>query len=325
MNTTLPYVTHYKNKERHFMTHRYAILGANTLIGHEILNILAEQDIAHSSVYALSSPRQSGRDLSYGDYDIKTLDASKFDFTNADIIFVCDEIYPVKSLLEKKITIIDCTKGEGIEAKNYIKMPSPNALQCLETLIPLHDRAVIKRVVIATYQATSHAGKAGMDELFNQSRKFFVSDSMENEVFAKQISFNVIPHVGQFADKGQTDSEQQLETDIQNHFGQNIKVAATCAIVPIFIGTGIALHVEFNDDMDVKTAKSLWRQAEDIVIIDEHSEMEYVTPAEIAGEDKVYLSRLRQDNSVTHGISYWCAADNIRFTAKKAVQAALAS
>jgi len=195
---------------------------------------------------------------------------------------------------------------------NLVSLPSAISSQLIATLKPLQTHAKIKRIVVSTYQAVSVEGKDGMDELFNQSRKFFVTDGLENDVFQKQVSFNVIPQIGDFMDDAQTRAEWVINAEIKRHIDKNIKTSATCVIVPTFVGSGLSVNVEFDADMDAKTAKSIWRDNSDVIIIDEASEMEFVTPAEVAGEDAIFVSRLRNDSTVDNGISFWSSADNIR-------------
>ena len=307
------------------MTYKIAIVGATSLIGQEIINILAENNNPDWTLTALTSSKMAGREISYGDDVLKTQNMDGYDYGQSDIVVVAD--YPreaefiVRQALSQNIKVIDCT---GITLFNQdhdllTSLPSSTTLQLVKTLSSLHKAATIKRAVVSTYQAASTQGKAGMDELFDQSRKFFVSDGIENTVFAKQLAFNVIPQVGNFMDDGQTQAEWGIAAEIKKCLDKNIRLSATCVTTPVFIGTGIAVNVEFNNDMDVKTAKSIWRESEDVIIIDETSEMEFVTPAEIAGEDSVFVSRLRNDSTLDNGISFWCAGDNVRLMALHAV------
>jgi aspartate-semialdehyde dehydrogenase len=311
------------------MTHNIAVVGATGTIGHEIINILIERNFPIKDFYALASKKQVGREISYGDLTIKTLNVDGFDFSKIDMMFYAgneieaDEI--IAAALKSNVKIIDCIGATLFNDTNdnIVCLPSPIATQIIETLKPLHAHAAIKRIVVSTYQAVSSEGQDGMDELFNQSRKFFVSDELENHVFAKTISFNVIPQIDKFMDDGQTFVEWRLNAEVKKFIDKKIKFTATCVSVPVFIGHAAAITVEFDGDMDAKMAKSLWRSIDDIVMIDTNSDMEFVTPVEISGEDSIYISRLRNDSSVDSGISYWCVADNIRATAAvKAVQAA---
>lgn len=311
------------------MTYNVAIIGVLSLVGHEILNILAETEFPIGKLYPLTTKKMSGREMSFGDRDVITHNMDDFDYSKADIVFVAGQDREAKSIIQKSLKanakVIDCTGASLFdEAHDNLKsLPTSASAQLLSILTPLHESAKIKRVVVSTYEAVSVEGKDGMDELFNQSRKFFVSDAPENNFFDKQISFNVIPQIGDVMDDGQTNAEWRLSAEIKKCLDKEITVTATSVAVPIFIGTGMAVNVEFNSDIDAKMARQIWRDNDDTVVIDAGSEMEYVTPAEIAGEDSVFISRVRNDSTVNSGISFWCAADNIRACmAVRAVRAA---
>lgn len=300
------------------MSYNVAIIGASSVVGHEILNILADTEFPIKTLSPLTSAKMAGREMSFGDKDIKTQSMDMFDYAGADILFVTGILKDAKDVIAKALKagakVIDCTGKTSLDdpRDNLVSMPSAISAQIITALKPLQMHAKIKRVVVSTYQAVSVEGKDGMDELFNQSRKFFVTDGLESDVFSKQISFNTIPQVDQFMDGGQTQAEWALSAEIKRHLDKNIKTTATCVVVPTFIGHGASVNVEFESDMDAKTAKSLWRDQDDIIVIDEASEMEFVTPADTAGEDSTFISRLRNDSTLDNGISFWCVADNIR-------------
>lgn len=312
------------------MTYKIAIFDVMTLIGQEIMTVLSESDILISELYPLTVTKTKGRDVSFGDQDIKTIDVDGFDFSNCDVFFHSGHGQNAQNIIHQAIKagckVVDIGGHhlfDDIHGQACASLNSAVSAQLLSALAPLHAVTPIRRVVVSTYEATSSLGKDGMDELFNQSRKFFVHDEMETHVFGKQIAFNVIPQTDMFMEDGMTKSEWRIGAEVKKALGKDIKVAATCVQVPVFIGHGISVNVEFESDIDVKTVRGLWREAEGITIIDTASEMEFVSPAEIAGEDAVFISRIREDNSVGHGLSFWCAADNIRGSiALKAVEMA---
>ncbi len=307
------------------MSYTIAIVDASGVLGHEIFNILAESDINIKSVVPLTTKKMSGREISFGDVDMVTKDMDTYDFKGTDIVFVAGYAREAKSIIQNAISagvrVIDCL---GVSLFDDIKgkidvIPSATTLQLMDALKPIHDHVKIKRVVITTFEAVSGEGKDGMDELFNQSRKFFVSDGLENNVFPKQITFNTLPQVGEFMDDGQTKGEWTLSAQMKKCMDKNIKITATCVHVPVFIGHGMAVNIECEGDIDAKTARGLWRADGHTIVIDEASEMEFVTPAEISGEDHVYISRIRDDSTLDNGLSFWCVADNIRHVAVTAV------
>jgi len=307
------------------MSHSIAIIGAQTLIGNEILNCLSEQETDYKSIHVLTPKRQTGKAVSFGDKDLETVDQEEFDYKSVDIAFYAGDIHGSDSLIETILKsgakVIDCTGSnflKDITNDNLVAMPSPRSLILSSVLKPLIKRAPIKRICITTLEAASGEGKDGMDELFNQCRKFFVSDGMDNNVFAKQIAFNVIPQIEDLIDNGQTTSENQFSNEMKKLLG-DISLSSTCISVPVFIGHGMSVNVEFHNEMDAKTARNIWQERDHLLIIDRESEMKFVTPIEIAGEDSVFLSRVRNDSTLDHGLSFWCVADNVRFVALQAI------
>lgn len=317
------------------MAYKVAVIGATGMVGHEILSILAEREFPVSEVVALASKRSSGVEVSFGDKDLKVRALEDFDFTGTDIVLssagakVSEEFVPKAA--KAGAIVIDNTSHfrtdpdvpliipeinpealSDYKKKNIIANPNCSTIAMLMALKPLHDHAKIKRIVVSTYQSVSGAGKGGMDELFDQSRKFFVTDGMEASVFAKQIAFNVLPQIDVFMDDGSTKEEWKMMVETKKILDKSIKVAATCVRVPVFVGHGAAVNVEFENECSAKEARQLWRDFEGITVIDERSELEYVTPAEIAGEDDVFISRIREDISVDNGLSFWCVSDNVR-------------
>jgi aspartate-semialdehyde dehydrogenase len=201
---------------------------------------------------------------------------------------------------------------DGYRAKNIIANPNCSTAQMVVALKPLHDAARIKRVVVATYQSVSGAGKVGMDELFEQSRNIFVGDPAEPKTFTKQIAFNVIPHIDSFLDDGSTKEEWKMVVETKKILDPKIKVTATCVRVPVFVGHSEAINVEFEDEISAEDARRILREAPGVMLIDKQEDGGYVTPIEAAGDDATFVSRVREDPTVENGLSLWCVADNLR-------------
>lgn len=317
------------------MGYKVAVIGATGIVGHEIISTLAERNFPVDELVPLASRRSSGRPISFGDKDITVKALEDYDFKGVDIVLssagghISEQFVPVAT--KAGAVVIDNTShfrndpdipliipeinGDMIadyKKKNIIANPNCSTIQMLMALKPLHDEAKVKRVVVSTYQSVSGAGKDAMDELFNQCRKFFVNDVLERQVFGKQIAFNVLPQIDAFMDDGQTKEEWKMAAETKKILGKDVKVAATCVRVPVFIGHGVAVNVEFENEMTPSTARRLWRDFDGVTVIDVESEMEYVTPVDIAGEDDVFISRVRADSTVDYGLSFWCVADNIR-------------
>ncbi len=288
-----------------------------------------------SEVVALASSRSAGNEVSFGENDLKIQDLAKYDFKGTDFVFSSPGAKISAQFAPKAgkagAIVIDNTSHfrmdpdvplvvpevnpealKGYGKKNIIANPNCSTIQMLVALKPLHDAAKIKRIVVSTYQSVSGAGKEAMDELFNQSRTFFMNNEPKQEIFPKQIAFNVIPQIDSFMDDHQTKEEWKMVVETKKILDQKIKVCANCVRVPVFIGHAEMVNIELENPLSRKEAMKLWRQSPGISIIDQESEMEFVTPAEISGEDDVFISRVREDISVENGLNFWCVSDNMR-------------
>ena len=201
---------------------------------------------------------------------------------------------------------------DGYSRKNIIANPNCSTAQMVVVLKPLHDAATITRVVVATYQSTSGAGKEGMDELFQQSRAIFVGDPVESVKFTKQIAFNVIPHIDSFLDDGSTKEEWKMVVETKKILDPKVKVVATCVRVPVFVGHSEAIHLEFANEISAEQAQDILREAPGIMLIDKREDGGYVTPVECVGDGATFVSRVREDPTVDNGLALWCVSDNLR-------------
>jgi len=318
------------------MGYKVAVVGATGNVGREMLQILAERDFPASEVVALASRRSVGREVSFGEDKILTVqDLDTYDFKGTDIALFSpgasvSAVYAPKAAAAGCV-VIDNTSYyrmdpdvplvvaevnpeaiAGYTKKNIIANPNCSTMQMMVALKPLHDAATIRRVVVATYQSVSGTGKDAMDELFNQTRAIFVNDPIEKHKYPKQIAFNVIPQCDIFMDDGSTKEEWKMVVETKKILDPKIKVAATCARVPVFIGHSEAINLEFERPMDADRAREILREAPGVVVVDHRADEGYVTPVECAGEDPVYVSRLRDDPTVEYGIQLWCVSDNLR-------------
>ena len=196
--------------------------------------------------------------------------------------------------------------------KGIIANPNCSTAQMVVALKPLHDAAKIKRVVVSTYQSVSGAGKAGMDELWNQTRQIFVGDEKDVQKFTKQIAFNVIPHIDVFLDDGYTKEEWKMVAETKKILDPKIKVTATCVRVPVFVGHSEAINIEFEEPLDWQEAQDILREAPGILVVDKREAGGYITPVECVGDYATYISRIRQDSTIDNGINLWCVSDNLR-------------
>ena len=319
------------------MGYRVAVVGATGNVGREILNILAERQFPLDEIAAVASPRSTGDEIDFGDRGetlrVKNLD--HFDFSGWDIALFAagsevSKLY-VPNAAQAGCTVIDNSSLyrmdpdvplivpevnaeaiAGYSKKNIIANPNCSTAQLVVALKPLHDAAKIKRVVVATYQSVSGAGKRGMDELFEQSRNIFVGDANEPEFFTKQIAFNVIPHIDTFLDDGSTKEEWKMVVETKKILDPSIKVSATCVRVPVFVGHSEAVNVEFENEISADEAREILREAPGVIVIDKRENGGYVTPVECVGDFATYVSRIREDPTVESGLSLWVVSDNLR-------------
>ncbi|HCS23659.1 MAG TPA: aspartate-semialdehyde dehydrogenase [Alphaproteobacteria bacterium] len=319
------------------MAYKIAVVGATGNVGREMLNVLAERNFPVAEMYALASARSAGREVSFGEDNVlKVEDLAKFNFKGIDIVLasagseVSEKFAPKAAKagavvidnssffrMDKDVPlVVPEVNPEDIKKykkKGIIANPNCSTIQMVVALKPLHDLGVIERVVVATYQSVSGAGKEAMDELFHQTRGLYSNDTPAREVFAKQISFNVIPQIDKFMDDGQTKEEWKMRVETKKILGKDIEVVASCVRVPVFVGHSEAVHVEFKKPVTVAAARKALQKAPGIVVVDRPDpEDGFVTPAEIAGEDPVYVSRIRKDPSLKNGLALWVVADNLR-------------
>jgi aspartate-semialdehyde dehydrogenase len=200
----------------------------------------------------------------------------------------------------------------GYDKLNIIANPNCSTAQLVVALKPLHDKATIKRVVVATYQSVSGAGKEAMDELWTQTRGLFVNDEVVIEHFPKQIAFNVIPHGGDFMDDGYTTEEWKIEVETKKILDPKIKLTATCVRVPVFVGHSEAVNIEFENEITPDDARDLLRESPGLMVIDSREDAGYATPIDCVGEFATFVSRIREDHTVEHGLSLWVVSDNLR-------------
>lgn len=317
------------------MGFKVAVVGATGNVGREMLNILEERGFPIDEIVPLASRRSLGSEVSFGDKTLKTKVLDQYDFSDVDICImsaggnVSKEWSP--KIGKQGCVVIDNSSAfrydqdvplivpevnpdaiSGFSKKNIIANPNCSTAQLVVALKPLHDVAKIKRVVVATYQSVSGAGKEGMDELFTQTRAVFVADSVENKKFTKRIAFNVIPHIDVFMEDGSTKEEWKMVAETKKMLDPKIKLTATCVRVPVFIGHSEAVNIEFENPITAEEARDILRDAPGCLVIDKHEDGGYATPLDSAGEDATYISRIREDQTVDNGLSMWIVSDNLR-------------
>jgi len=318
------------------MGYRVAVAGATGAVGREILKTLVERNFPVSEVAALASGRSAGSEVSFGDKRVLTVkNLDTFDFTGWDIgLFspgaAVSAIHAPRAAAAGCV-VIDNTSQFRMDddvplivpevnphhlrqftKRRIIANPNCSTIQMVVALKPLHDEFKIKRVIVSTYQSTSGAGKEGMDELFNHTKSSFVYEQSPPQQFTKEIAFNCIPHIDRFMDDGSTKEEWKMVVETHKILDPAILVHATCVRVPVFIGHGEAVTVEFERPVTAGEARAVLRDAPGVEVVDVREDGGYATQLDCAGEDGVFVSRIRKDPTVPHGISFWCVSDNLR-------------
>jgi len=317
------------------MGYRIAVVGATGNVGREVLAILAERQFPADEVVALASRRSQGTEISFGDKTLKVKSLDSHDFSKSDIAIMSAggglSLEWSPKIGAAGCVVIDNSSAwrydpdvplivpevnadaiAGFSKKNIVANPNCSTAPMVVALKPLHDLVKIKRIVVSTYQSVSGAGKDGMDELFEQSRAVFVADPLENKKFTKRIAFNCIPHIDSFMDSGETKEEWKVNAETKKMLDPSIKVTCTAVRVPVFVSHSLSVNVEFEDEMSADTARSVLREAPGCLVVDKREDGGYVTPYEAAGEDATYISRIREDSTVEHGLNMWIVSDNLR-------------
>ena len=316
-----------------------AVVGATGNVGREILQILEQREFPIDNIHLLASSRSKGKKIEFKEQEIVVEDLADFDFSKVQIgLFspggtVSAEYAPKAA--KKGCIVIDNTSHfrmnddvplivpevnadilqdyfDDENRSNIIANPNCSTTQMVVALKPIHDAAIINRIVVSTYQSVSGAGKENMDELWEQTKNIYANQNIEKKKFTKQIAFNVIPHIGSFLENGDTKEEEKMINETKKILDPNIRVSATCVRVPVFISHAESINLELDSPMSDEQVRELLNKFENISVVDHRKDEGYVTPVEVAGEDKVYVSRIRQDDTVDNGLNLWVVSDNLR-------------
>lgn len=317
------------------MGYKFAIVGATGNVGTEMLTILSEYNLPVDEVFAVASRKSVGREVSYGDKTLKCVDLEKFDFSTVDIALMSaggdvSKIWSPKIAAAGAVVIdnssafrmdpdvplvvpeVNADAVAGFTKKGIIANPNCSTIQMVVALKPLHDRAVIKRVVVSTYQSVSGGGKKNMDELWLQTKGIYSNQDLPAINFTKQIAFNVIPHIDVFMDGGDTKEEWKMKAETMKILDSKIKVTATCVRVPTFVGHAEALNIEFENEITADEARALLRESPGIMVYDKQEDGGYMTPVECVGEFATFVSRIREDSTQDNTLNMWVVSDNLR-------------
>ncbi len=314
---------------------KVAVVGATGAVGKEILNILAARKFPASEVVALASARSANGVVMYGGERLAIRDLALYDFKGTDICLsapgasVSKEFAPRAAaagcvVIDKSsqfrmdpevplvVPEVNARDLAWHSKRNIISSPNCTTIQMVVALKPLHDLGTIKRIVISSYQAVSGAGKEAMVELDQQTRAIAAEAAPRHEVFAKQIAFNLIPQIEEFADDDYTKEELKLTCETHRILDPSIRVSATCVRVPVFNCHGESINVEFERPVSPEEARQVLRNAPGVCVVDDPAAEAFATPLECSGRDEVFVSRIRKDRSSPHGLNLWVVSDNLR-------------
>jgi aspartate-semialdehyde dehydrogenase len=312
-----------------------AIVGATGNVGRKIVEILEEREFPANELYLVASSKSLGKKISFKDSAITVQNLDSFDFSKVNVVFSCVSSSITKKYIDKAISsgcvIIDKSSLfrmdedvplivpevnehliSDVPNRKIISSPNCVVIPLAVALSPLDSVYKIKRVIVSTYQSVSGAGKDHMDELFDQTKSCFMPNTLPSKKFERQIAFNIIPKIDSFSESGDTLEEEKICQELKKIIGSHIQVTATCVRVPVFVGHSISCNVEFENDVTAFEAEEILSEAEGVNLISTDGDMKYITPKEIAGEDMVFVSRVRKDKSNPNSLNMWIVSDNLR-------------
>ena len=320
------------------------IVGATGNVGRKIIEVLENKNFPVDNLCLVASSKSAGSKLKFKGKEILVEDLETFDFSKSKITFfsaggkISEKYVP---LAAKHSTVIDNSSYFRMDPdvplivpqvnsndlknikKNIIANPNCSTSQLVIVLKPLHDLFKIKRVVISTYQSTSGAGKAPMDELIEQTKLSLENKKINSKNFTKQIAFNAIPHIDVFADEGYTKEEVKMVDETKKILDNKIELTATCVRIPVMVSHAESLNIEFEKQFTLEKIREALDNADGCKVIDERKDGGYITPIEAEGKNETFISRIRIDNSNKNTVNLWCVSDNLlRGAALNAVEIA---
>ena len=321
-----------------------AIVGATGNVGRKILEVLEKKNFPIDNLYFVASSKSAGSKLKFKGNEIEVKNLENFDFSKANITFfsaggkISEQYVPTAAQESIVIDnssffrmdpdvplIVPQVNSSDIKnmKKNIIANPNCSTAQLVIILKPLHDLFKIKRVIISTYQSTSGAGKAPMDELLEQTKLSLENKKIVSKNFTKQIAFNAIPHIDTFVDEGYTKEELKMVNETKKILDKNIEITATCVRIPVLVSHAESINIEFENEFTIEKIRNALNSAEGCEVIDERKDGGYITPLEAEGKNETFISRIRKDNSNNKAVNLWCVSDNLlRGAALNAVEIA---
>lgn len=318
-------------------SYKVAMVGATGAVGETLLAILAEREFPISELVPLASERSAGEKISFDGKQVTVRNLADYDFDGVDIAFfsaggsvsrehapraaaagavVIDNTSEYRYQDDIPLVVSEVNPHAIAEytTRGIIANPNCSTMQMLVALAPIHRAVGIERINVATYQSVSGAGRSGMEELGKQTSALLSFQEVETKKFPKQIAFNVIPHIDDFQPNGYTKEEMKMVWETRKILeDRTIQVNPTAVRVPVFYGHAEAVHIETREKISAEQARELLERADGVVVMDERKAGGYPTPVgDAAGQDPVFVGRIREDISHERGLDMWIVADNIR-------------
>ncbi len=314
-----------------------AVVGATGAVGEAMLEILAERDFPVAELHLLASSRSAGSRLQFKGRSIVVEELAAFDFSGTDVgLFSAggsiSAEYAPKAAAAGCVVIdntsffrrddeiplvvpeVNPDRVADFRARNIIANPNCSTIQMLVALKPIYDAAGISRIDVSTYQAVSGAGRSGVEELASQTAMLLNGKPVEHSVFTKQISFNALPHIGDFQENGYTQEEMKMVWETRKIFeDEDIQVNPTCVRIPVFYGHSEAVHIVTDRKITAEQASLLLAGSPGVVVMDDPVDGGYPTAVpDSAGTDGVFVGRIREDMDLDTGLNLWVVSDNVR-------------
>ena len=309
----------------------FAIIGATGNVGRKTIEVLEKSRLEIDNLFLVASEKSAGQKLIFKKKEIIVEQLEKYDFSKAEITIFAAGSEIAKNWApkaSKKTIFIDNSKYFRMDEdvplvvaevnpsalrshKNIIANPNCSTIQLMLPLKPLHEKYKIKRVVVSTYQAVSGAGKASVDELFDQTKNYLEGKKIESKNFTKQIAFNLIPHIDSFVEDGYTKEEWKMENETKKILDKKIGLTATCVRVPVKTSHSESANIEFENEYDLETVRDILRKAPGCKVVDENKDGGYISPLEAEGDYLTFISRIRKDHSNKKALNMWIVSDNL--------------
>lgn len=311
-----------------------AVLGATGVVGREILKVMEEMNLPYNELKLLSSAKSAGKQVQFKGETLTVEEATPESFVGVNIVLasagastskafapeivrrgcvLIDNSSAFRMNNDVPLVIVGVNDGDLRKHKGIIANPNCSTSQLMLVLKPLHHYAVMKKLIISTYQSVSGAGIAAINELTENTKAVLNDEQYENKVFKKPIAFNVIPQIDVFCENGYTKEEMKIVNETKKilHLADDFPITCTAARVPVYVGHSEAVTIDFGQKVTAEKAKSILQNAYGIVVVDNPDKFEYPTAIDAAGKNPVYVGRIREDLAFKNGITLWCVGDNL--------------